>query len=47
MLLEGQPFMNAYLRSPHPTKALAVNGVNIEAPYDPATKMLKLSIRKE
>ena len=47
VLLEGQPFMNAYLRSPHPTKALAVNGVNIEAPYDPATKMLKLSIRKE
>jgi len=47
VLLEGQPFMNAYLRSMPPSRPLIVNGVNREPTYDPATKMMKISIRRE
>jgi hypothetical protein len=47
VLLQGQPVMNAYLRSAQRPKTLVVNGVSRVAPYDPTTKVIKLSVRHE
>jgi hypothetical protein len=47
VLLQGQPTINAYLRSVEQPQTLAVNGVSREPLYDAATKMVKLSARTE
>ena len=43
VLLQGQPVINAYLRSARPPETLMVNNVRRDAPYDEATKMVKIS----
>ena len=43
VLLQGQPVINAYLRSARPLETLMVNNVRRDAPYDEATKMVKIS----
>ena len=43
VLLQGQPVINAYLRSARPPETLMVNRVSREALYDEATKMIKIS----
>lgn len=43
VLLQGQPVINAYLRSARPPETLAVNSVRREALYDETTKMVKIS----
>ena len=47
VLLQGQPVINAYLRSARQPETLVVNRANREALYDAATKMLKLSSKHE
>ena len=47
VLLQGQPTINAYLRSAHQPETLVVNGVNRRALYDAATKMLTCSTKHE
>ncbi len=47
VLLQGQPTINAYLRSVKQPQTLAVNGVSREPLYDAATKMVKLTARAE
>ncbi len=47
VLLQGQPTINAYLRSAHQPETLVVNGVNRSALYDAATKLLKCSAKRE
>ena len=43
VLLQGQPVINAYLRSARPPETLVVNSVRREAFYDETTKMVKIS----
>ena len=43
VLLQGQPVINAYLRSARPPEAFVVNSVRREALYDETTKMVKIS----
>jgi hypothetical protein len=47
VLLEGQPTINAYLRSLKQPETLVVNGVNCEVIYEAATQTVKLSARAE
>jgi hypothetical protein len=47
VLLQGQPVINAYLRSVKQPEILVVNGMNRAAPYDAATKMVKISTKHE
>ena len=43
VLLQGQPVINAYLRSARPPETLLVDNVRREAPYYEATKKVKIS----
>ncbi len=45
--LQGQPVINAYLRSPSQPSTVTVNGAKHAAQYDEATRMLKLSVKPE
>jgi hypothetical protein len=45
VLLEGQPVINAYLRSAHQPETLMLNRVRREPLYEEATKMLKLATK--
>lgn len=47
VLLQGQPVINAYLRSAHSPQTVAINGVSTAANYDATTKLLKLSLKRE
>jgi hypothetical protein len=47
VLLQGQPVINAYLRSAHVPEVFNVNGVRRKVPYDAATKLVKLSVKEE
>ena len=47
VLLQGQPVINAYLRSARPPEALVVNGVKRQALYDEVTKMVKIATKPE
>lgn len=47
VLLQGQPTVNAYLRSAHQPERLVLNSVNCESLYEEATKMLKLSTKHD
>jgi hypothetical protein len=45
--IEGQPTLNAGIRAPGPPGRLLVNGLERDARYDAATKLLKLTTRRE
>ena len=45
--LQGQPVINAYLRSASPPEALMVNGVRHRAHYDEVTKIVKIATKPE
>lgn len=47
VLLQGQPTINAWLRSSARPERILVNGQKRDVPFDTATKMLKLSTRRE
>jgi len=47
VLVQGQPVINAYLRSATPPETLVVNGAKSNAHYDAATKMVKISAKHE
>lgn len=47
VLLQGQPTLNAWLRSPGRPDRIVVNGEKRDVPFDTATKLLKLSTRRE
>ncbi|MBN1459365.1 MAG: heparinase II/III-family protein, partial [Armatimonadetes bacterium] len=47
VLLQGQPVINAYLRSAQVPEAFRVNGVRRKVPYDAATKLVNLSVKEE
>ena len=47
VLLQGQPVINAHLRSARQPESLVINKANREALYDAATKMIKISSKHE